>query len=183
MPVLTDEIKEFIVKALACYDTPTRVADAVRVNFGIEISRQQVHEYDPNCARPPAQRWRELHAATRAALLRGEAEISVMHRLVRLRMLDRLAHRCEQNSVALALICLKQAAMECGGMYENRRHVVVQVSAPQHPEAQLSAPESSTPQPSVPESRPQAVVTSIRFPQLPNFSGAVDAPPLNANRP
>src|SRR5689334_13038504 len=29
MPILTDEIKEFIVKGLACYDTPTYVAEAV----------------------------------------------------------------------------------------------------------------------------------------------------------
>lgn len=36
-------------------------------------------------------------------------------------MLDRLAHRYERNSVALAIDCLEQAARECGGFYEGRK--------------------------------------------------------------
>ena len=161
MPALTDEIKEFIVKGLACYDSPTFVAEAVKANFGIEISRQQVHVYDPNSSQPPAQRWCDLHAATRAAFLREGAEIGIASKMVRLRRLDRLANRCERNSVALSLICLQQAAKECGGLYENRRRVDVQVSVPQQTEAQ----------PSLGSNGRQAVVTSIRFPQLPDLSG------------
>ena len=65
MPTLTNAIKEFIVKGLACYDTPSQVGEAVNVNFGVVVSRQQVHRYDPECSPPPAQRWRDLHAATR----------------------------------------------------------------------------------------------------------------------
>ena len=57
MPTLTDEVKEFIVKGLACFDTPSQVAEAVRVNFGIEVSRQQVFSYDPDGSRPPSPRW------------------------------------------------------------------------------------------------------------------------------
>jgi hypothetical protein len=180
MPVLTDEIKEFIVNGLACYDSPTYVAEAVRENFGIEVSRQQIHEYDPACARRPAQRWCDLHAATRAAFLQEAAAIGIANKLVRLRRLDRLADRCEGNSVALSLICLAQAAKECGGLYENRRRVDVQVSVPQQPEA-LSSPARL----SLPQNGPQAVVTSIRFPQLPDLSGAAgaaDTQPPNANR-
>jgi hypothetical protein len=179
MPVLTDEIKEFIVKGLACYDPPTYVAESVRVNFGIEVTRQQVHEYDPACARPPAQRWRDLHAVTRAAFLAEAAAIGITNKTVRLRRLDRLANRCERNSVALALICLQQAAKECGGLYENRRRYDVAVSVPQ----QLAA-EPVLPDASVVPSGPQAVVTAIRFPQLPNLSGgaAGGAQPQNDNR-
>jgi hypothetical protein len=94
--------------------------EVVRVNFEIEVSRLQVHEYDTACCRPPAQRWIELHAATLAALLRQAAEIGVAHKAVRLRMLDRLATRCERNSVALALASLEQAAKECGGIFERK---------------------------------------------------------------
>jgi hypothetical protein len=179
MPILTDEIKEFIVKGLACYDSPTFVADSVRVNFGIEVTRQQVHEYDPDCARRPAQRWCDLHAATRAAFLRDAAEIGIANKIVRLRRLDRLASRCERNSVALALICLQTAAKECGGIYENRRRIDVAVSVPHPPDAQPVLPASS-----VAPSGPQAVVTAIRFPQLPNLSGttAETAQPMNENR-
>jgi len=127
---LTDEIKEFIVKGLACHDTPSQVAEAVNLMFGVTVSRQRVYRYDPGNPRPPAQRWRELHAATRQALLRELAEIGVAHRAVRLRRLDRLASRCERNNVTTALKCLEMAAKECGGMYEKRRPIVLQVPVP-----------------------------------------------------
>ncbi len=121
MPTLSDEIKTFIVKGLACFDTPSQVAEAVKANFDIAISRQHVYAYDPNASQQMAPRWRELHAATRAALLRETAEIGVVHRTVRLRMLDRMAHRCERSNVALTAAILEQAAKECGGLYESRR--------------------------------------------------------------
>jgi hypothetical protein len=105
MPTLTDEIKTFIVKGLACYDTPSQVAEAVKVNFNVEITRQHVYAYDPNASQHISPRWRELHAATRQALLREQAEIGIAHRAVRLRRLDRLASRCERNSVAMSLKC------------------------------------------------------------------------------
>ena len=183
MPILTDEIREFIVKGLACYDTPTYVAEAVKAKFGIEVTRQQVHVYDPASSQPPAQRWCDLHAATRAAFLHDAAAIGVANKTVRLRRLDRLANRCERNSVALALICLQQAAKECGGLYENRRQLMVQITVPQQAAPQPALPEASLPESAITENRPEAVITAIRFPQLPNLSGAVDVQPLDANRP
>ena len=162
MAVLTDEIKEFIVKGLACYDTPSFLVDAVRANFGIAITRQQVFEYDPRRA---AQRWRDLHAAARTAFLSEAAEISITHKLVRLRMLDRLAHDCERGSVALALTCLKQAAMECGGMYESGRSGRVKVTAP------ATGPDASL----------GTAIQSTALPQLPELS-TVEPQPVNENR-
>lgn len=174
MPTLTDEIKTFIVKGLACYDTPSQVAEAVKAMFGVEVSRQQVYVYDPGCSQPPAQRWRDLHAATRAALLRETAEIGIAHRTVRLRILDRLAHRCERNSVALALECLELAAKECGGMYENRRPIVLQqvtlepsIPAAPQPAAPLpAAPPPALKQPAVPES----ILPALPEPDMPALS-------------
>jgi hypothetical protein len=150
MSTLTDEIKEFIVKALACYDTPTQVAEAVNATFGVTVTRQQVYRYDPECSEPPAQRWIDLHAATRRALLSEAAEIGIAHRMVRLRILDRLVHRCERNGVALTLACLEMAAKECGGFYENRRPVVLQL------------PEPAGQQPALPSSGNLTLLPSIR---------------------
>jgi len=133
MSTLTDDIKEFIVKRLACYDTPSEVVEAVNVSFGVTVSRQQVHRYDPNCSDPPAQRWRDLHAATRQAFLREVAEIGIAQKAVRLAMLDRMARRAMANHrMDRTLSCLEQAAKECGGIYENRRPVVLQVTMPQN---------------------------------------------------
>ena len=167
MPHLTDEIKTFIVKGLACYDTPSQVAEAVRAEFDIVVSRQQVHEYDPACVRRPAQRWRDLHAATRAALLRELGEIGIAHRAVRLRRLDRLASRSERNNVLTALKCIEMAAKECGGMYENRKPIVVQPTLPLTAMLEPPAPQpAAIQQPSSPESiAPPAAAAKAPAPQ------------------
>jgi len=117
--VLTDEMKAFIVRGLARYETPTRVAASVQAQFGIEIDRRQVYAYDPAGSRPPAQRWIDLHEATRAKYLRAASEIGVAQKIVRLRMLDRFANRADElNSMERAARFLDQAAKECGGFYE-----------------------------------------------------------------
>jgi hypothetical protein len=117
--VLTDEVKTFIVKGLARYETPTRVAASVKANFGIEIDRRQVFAYDPAGSRPPAKRWIDLHAATRAKFTRAVAEIGVAQKVVRLRMLDRFANRADEaGQMERACRILDQAAKECGGFYE-----------------------------------------------------------------
>lgn len=124
MKTLTDEIKTFIVKGLACFDTPTRVAEAVKIQFGIEITRQHVYAYDPKASQHMAPRWRELHAATRQAYLRAVAEIGIADKTVRLAMLDRMAHNAMMdNHFTDAASFLELAAKECGGIYESRRLV------------------------------------------------------------
>ncbi len=116
--VLTDEMKTFIVKGLARYETPSRVAASVQAEFGIEIDRRQVFAYDPAGSRPPARRWIDLHAATRAKFLRAVSEIGVAQQIVRLRMLDRYANRADENNqMERAAAFLVQAAKECGDFY------------------------------------------------------------------
>jgi hypothetical protein len=122
MSTLTDEIKAFIVRGLARYETPTQVAAAVKAAFRVEIDRRQVFAYDPAGSRPPAQRWIDLHAATRAKFLKDADEIGIAHKAVRLQMLERFAQRCEENNCPeRAAAFLEQAAKECGGFYESRR--------------------------------------------------------------
>ena len=121
MPTLTDEIKTFIVRGLARFDSPSEVAEAVKSTFGVELKRQHVYAYDPRCTQPPAPRWCELHAATRAAFLKDAAAIGVVHKTVRLRMLDRMARRAEAtNYFDLSASLLEQAAKECGGVFDGK---------------------------------------------------------------
>jgi hypothetical protein len=100
MTILSDEIKEFIVMGLACFDTPTQVAGAVKQRFGIAVSRQQVHTYDPRASQPPAERWVELHDVTRRNYLSELAEIGDPRTVVRQRILDGCARRAEANKVS-----------------------------------------------------------------------------------
>ncbi len=50
MAALKEQVKIFIVQALACMDTPQQVANAVKQEFNIEIDRKQVQLYDPTKA-------------------------------------------------------------------------------------------------------------------------------------
>ena len=139
MPTLTDEIKTFIVMGLARYDSPSDVAKAVGVNFGVAVDRRQVHAYDPACAKPPAQRWRDLHAATREALLHDTAQIGIAQKAFRLRVLDRMARDAEaRHLLGLTAALLEQAAKECGGIYD-RRKAAAPVPPSPRPAASLPA--------------------------------------------
>lgn len=122
MPHLTDEIKTFIVRGLATFETPSEVAEAVKSNFGVEITRRHVYAYDPRCTQPPAPRWCALHAATRAAFLEELAEIGIAHKAFRLRALDRMVHDALKHRYpGRVQSLLEQAAKECGGFFEQGR--------------------------------------------------------------
>lgn len=42
MATLKNEVKSFIVQALACFDTPSQVVESVKNEFGVVVTRQQV---------------------------------------------------------------------------------------------------------------------------------------------
>jgi hypothetical protein len=121
MPTLTDEMKTFIVMGLARFETPSKVARAVNSTFGVELTRSHVKYYDPGSAKPPAPRWRELHATTRAAFLADMAKIGVSHKVVRLKLLDEITNYAHDNRYRDDVAAyLEQAAKEVGGIYERK---------------------------------------------------------------
>ncbi|TBB27324.1 DUF2280 domain-containing protein [Rhizobium ruizarguesonis] len=123
---LSDEVKTYVVQALACFDSPSIVAASVKKEFGVEISRQLVESHDPNkkAASGLAPKWRALFEETRKTFLEDTASIAISHRAVRLRALQRMADKAEtQGNMVLASSLLKQAAEEVGGSYTNRREL------------------------------------------------------------
>lgn len=70
-PKLSDEVKTYIVQALACFDSPSVVAAAVKKDFGLDVSRQFVESHDPNekAASGLASKWRALIEETRKTFL------------------------------------------------------------------------------------------------------------------
>lgn len=124
MAALRDEVKLFIVQALACFDTPTQVSKAVKEEFGLDVMRQQVAAYDPNCyvGRNLSLKWRTVFNDTRAKFREEVAEIPIASRAFRLRALARMAQQAEgMRNIALAVSVIEQAAKEVGDMYVNRR--------------------------------------------------------------
>lgn len=120
---LPDEVKTYVVQALACFDTPSEVARAVKDEFGVTVSRQAVQGYDPekSTGRALSAELRAIFDATRARFLAETAAIGVSHRAVRLRRLQRLSDKAESmGAMALAAKLLEQAAKEMGDSFSNK---------------------------------------------------------------
>ncbi|EOX8993106.1 DUF2280 domain-containing protein, partial [Pseudomonas aeruginosa] len=86
MAALNSELKSFIVQALACFDTPSQVVEAVKNDFGIVVTRQQVESHDPTKAagKGLAKRWVTLFHDTRKRFREETAEIPIANRAYRL---------------------------------------------------------------------------------------------------
>lgn len=124
MAALKDEVKRFIVQALACFDTPSQVAEAVKQEFGLEVGRQRCAAYDPTkyVGRNLSAKWRAVFEDTRARFREETAEIPIANRAYRLRTLGRMAEKAESmKNMALTAQLLEQAAKEVGDVYVNRK--------------------------------------------------------------
>ncbi|BCD88047.1 hypothetical protein PSm6_44540 [Pseudomonas solani] len=124
MAALNGEVKAFIVQALACFDTPTQVAEQVKKDYGIEVSRQQVESHDPTkyAGRGLAKKWAELFHHCRQQFREQTADIAIANRAYRLRALGRFVEKAEgMRNISLAMQALEQAAKECGDRYVNRQ--------------------------------------------------------------
>ena len=124
MAALKNDVKAFIVQALACFDTPTLVSQCVKQEFGIDVTRQQVEQHDPTkrAGVNLAAKWRTLFDDTRKRFREETAEIPIANRAYRLRALGRMAEKAENmKNMALTAQLLEQAAKEVGDLYVNRR--------------------------------------------------------------
>lgn len=121
---ISEEVKLFAVQHLAMFDTPSQVAGAVKAKFGLEMTRQQVAQYDPTHEPKPAAKWCQIFTATREGYLESVASIGGAHRSIRLRRLDRMALGAEEKgNFALATQIYEQMAKEEGGLFTNSRRI------------------------------------------------------------
>lgn len=117
MAALTNDVKTMIVQALACFDTPSQVAEEVKASYGLTVTRQQVETHDPTkqAGKGLAKRWVTLFDDTRAEFRAEMARIPVANRAYRLRMLGRMAEQAEAaGRIETALKLLEQASKEAG---------------------------------------------------------------------
>jgi hypothetical protein len=117
MSSLPGNVAAYIVAALACFDSPEQVAAAVKVNYGLVLTRQRIEAWHPERragARLGAH-WREMFYETRAKLLAELDDIPIACRSYRLKVLERVAERAEaMGNLPLAMQVLEQAAREIG---------------------------------------------------------------------
>lgn len=121
MAVLKKEVKLFIVRSLAVFNTPTETAELVHQDYGVVVTKQQCEKYDPT-KRSGENLSAELRAefeATRKAFLDAPQNIPIANLSVRLQRLEKQYEKHGKNRVA-ALAILKQAAEDIGGKYTNK---------------------------------------------------------------
>ncbi|WP_431207499.1 DUF2280 domain-containing protein [Burkholderia cepacia] len=126
MAALPDAIKVYITQSLACFDTISRVAKAVREEFGVEVSPQQCERYDPTkrAGSSLSKKYREIFERTREEFLKDTSRIGIAHRAVRLRKLDHAVGIAEQRgNIPLMAQLLEQAAKEAGDAFTNRHRL------------------------------------------------------------
>ncbi len=126
MAALTDEVKAFIVRGLACFETPTEVSRYVKDEFGIVVTASQVQAYDPTKrqGRSLSEKWRDKFEADRAAFRTRVDEIPLANLAFRLQELMKLYRKvASQGNVVAASSLLEQAAKETGGVFTNRTRV------------------------------------------------------------
>ena len=123
MAALKNEVKSFIVQALACFDTPSQVSQAVKQEFDVDVTRQQVEQHDPTkrAGSHLALKWQTLFHDTRKRFREETADIPIANRAFRLRAMNRFVERAESmKNIGLAMQILEQAAKETGDIYVNR---------------------------------------------------------------
>ncbi|TYK56889.1 DUF2280 domain-containing protein [Pseudomonas synxantha] len=124
MAALNNEIKAFIVQSLACFDSPSQVATAVKDGFGVIVSRQHVEAHDPTrkSSKGLAKRWVTLFEDTRSGFRSEVVKEPIANRSMRLRALGRMHEEAEaRGHIVMAMKLLEQAAKECGDIYTSRR--------------------------------------------------------------
>lgn len=125
-PGMTDEVRVFVIQALASFDSPSQVVAAVKDEYGVQMTPQAVECYDPTkyAGRALKAKWRAIFEKSRKAFTEDCASIPIAHRSTRLRALQRMAQAAEKSkNYPLAAQLHKQAAEEMGNAYTNRREL------------------------------------------------------------
>lgn len=125
MAELTEDVKLFIVQQLATWRTPSAVAELVKQEFGLEISRQQVRTYNPRQCKVK-EKWSEIFEATRDAFKAAVADLAMAQQAYRIRELGELYDLVKGRkavNVAMARELLEQGAKDAGGVFTNRREL------------------------------------------------------------
>lgn len=122
---LSEDIKRFIVKSLAMYETPSEVVEAVKAIFNKKVTRQNVQGYDPTklAGESLSDELKTLFFETRNQF--DETEIMPLSKKnVRIKKLSKYVEVLEDNDNFVgAAEVISQIAKEEGGMFTNRREL------------------------------------------------------------
>ena len=136
MAALRKEVKLFIVRSLAVFNTPEETAKLVNEEYkDLNVSRQQCERYDPTkrAGKDLSAEFKAEFEATRKDFLAKPETIPIANLAVRLQRLESQYQKHSKNRVA-ALNILRQAAEDVGGKYTNKTELTGAGGDPLNPE-------------------------------------------------
>ncbi|WP_312049211.1 DUF2280 domain-containing protein [Acinetobacter courvalinii] len=135
MAALKKEVKLFIVRSLAVFNTPTETAELVNQEYGVKVTKQQCEKYDPTkrAGENLSEELRIDFEKTREMFLGKPEAIPIANLAVRLQRYENQYQKHSRNRVA-ALSILKQAAEDIGGKYTNKTEFTGADGQPLNPE-------------------------------------------------
>jgi len=129
----SDEVKRFAIELLACFRTPTETVRAIKEQFDLDVTRQEVHAYDASKASRGrlSEPLRELYWQCRNEYLSQVQGVGIGNQKHRLALLERLLDMAmERGALALAADIIKQCAQEVGGVFTNARVITGREGGP-----------------------------------------------------
>lgn len=131
MARLKKDMKLFIVRSLAVFNTPKETSDLIQQEFGEKVTPQQCESYDPTkrSGQNLSQEFRDEFKATRNAFVEAPKNIPIANVSYRLQRLQKIIDHAGKNSV-LVMDALKQAAQDEGGAFTNRKEITGKDGAP-----------------------------------------------------
>jgi hypothetical protein len=115
MAAISKELKRYIVRANAFFDSPSEVVRLVAAEFGVTITKAQVQRYDPTKAQGSSlsSDLRLLFERTRHEFIEEIEAVPVAHRAVRLRRLDQIYTQAQAGGLhKIALNALRAIHQE-----------------------------------------------------------------------
>lgn len=124
MAALRKEVKLFIVRSLAVFNTPEETARLVNEEYkNLNVSRQQCERYDPTkrAGKDLSDELKKEFEITREEFLGKPESIPIANLVVRLQRYENMFQASKNNILRLKI--QEQAAKDIGRQYTNRQEI------------------------------------------------------------
>jgi hypothetical protein len=124
MSEITDQMRGFMVRRFACFESTSEVKQAVEDEYGVILSTRDVARHNPTltAAENLGDNWHELFWAVRRNFEAALDDIGIVHKVYRLQKLDQMERKARKDGdFEMSMKMLRQAAEEIGGAFEKNK--------------------------------------------------------------
>lgn len=117
-------VKRRIIEMMATFQGLASIRDAIREEFGLDLSKATIAHYDPSRSKRLSPKLIALHETVRKQYVERATDVAIAHQAHRLRRLESIVDKAEKaRDFSSALKGLEIAAKEMGGILTNTQTV------------------------------------------------------------